>query len=683
MSGILGVLRKDGRPVTAQTLDPIYQAMAAWGPDGYRTWHKGSVGFGHLQLCVTPASHHERQPLARPSGSQLVITADARIDNRADLMNRLGVPRERRASFPDSAVILRAYERWGAACVEELVGAFAFVIWDAWTHTLVCGRDHMGFRPLIYVDTPRFFVFASDIKGVLAYPLVPRKLNYPLLAAALQQTTFQAEKRLTFYQDVVKLPPAHRLVIAKGKTKLERYWAPEDVPDVRLPSDEAYAERLRELLEEAVRCRLRTPYPVGSHLSGGMDSSSVTALAARQLRRAGRTLDAFSWSPPPEVGVPLNDERADVEAVRRQAGIACHYHAVTLGDIIRGYGRDFTVEPTEMLSRELWVQQKAARSGIRMMLTGWGGDEVVTSHTRCYYAELLSTGRWCRLHQELAAATKRNPSTSRWARAKRYGRLLVYGGMAPLLPDCLYGFIDQLGVNWPFPWSCVNPDFARRYRREVRMLRGHGYRDRPRVRSWEIHWLTLGHLTQRIEDWATSGARYGLSYSYPLLDKRLLTFCLGLPSQCLYQDGERRALFRRAMKGALPEDVRLKSTKDEPANIALAKRLVPEGLCRLFEQTQPWTPDPPVATYIDVDRLRTVLAERDPYKLRGGVISRTLACLSVRMIAKDQFWEHHYGSGYTDKEETDERSETCPERKAPMGYTDGHRDRYPVYVRQS
>jgi asparagine synthase (glutamine-hydrolysing) len=674
-------MRKDGRPVTAQTLDPIYRAMAAWGPDGYRTWHKGSVGLGHLRLCITPASHHDRQPLPLSSGSPLVITADARIDNRADVMARLGVPRERWSSFPDSAVILRAYERWGPACVKELVGAFAFVIWDAWTHTLVCGRDHMGFRPLIYVDTPRFFVFASDIKGVLAYPLVPQTLNYPLLAAALQQTTFQAEKRLTFYQDVVKLPPAHRLVVAKGKTKLDRYWAPADAPDVRLPSDEAYAGRLRELLEEAVRCRVRTPYLVGSHLSGGMDSSSVTALAARELHRAGRSLDAFSWSPPPEAGRPLNDERADVEAVRRRAGIACYYHAVTPEDVIRTYGRDFTVEPTEMLIYEEWAQRQAARSGIRVMLSGWGGDEVVTSHTRCYYAELLSTGRWCRLHRELAAASKRNLSTSRWARAKRYGRLLVYGGMAPLLPDCLYGFIDQLGVNWPLPWSCVNPDFAHRYRREVQALRGYGYRDRPRVRSWEIHWLTLGHLTQRIEDWATSGARYGLSYSYPLLDKRLLTFCLGLPSHCLYQDGERRALFRRAMKGVLPERVRLKSTKDEPANIALAERLVPEGFCRLFEQMRPRMPNTPIAAYIDIARLQTVLIERDPYKLRGGIIPLTVACMGVGMIATGRPWGYLQSSAYTYKEDRDERSETCTESKATVGHADSHRDRYPVNVR--
>jgi asparagine synthase (glutamine-hydrolysing) len=411
-----------------------------------------------------------------------------------------------------------------------------------------------------------------------------------------------------------------------------------------------------------------------------MDSSSVTALAARELHRAGRSLDAFSWSPPPEAGMPLNDERADVEAVRRQAGIACHYHAVTLGDIMRGYGRDFTVEPTEMLSRESWVQQKAARSGIRVMLSGWGGDEVVTSHTRCYYAELLSTGQWCRLHQELAAATKGNRSTSRWTHAKRYGRLLFYGGIAPLLPDLLYGVIDQLGVNWPFPWSCVNPDFARRYRREVRALRGHGYRDRPRVRSWEIHWLTLGHLTQRIEDWATSGARYGLSYSYPLLDKRLLTFCLGLPSHCLYQDGERRALFRRVMKGALPEYVRLKGNKHEPAHRAIAERVVPEGFCRLFEQKRPRIPNPPVAAYIDIARLQTVLAERDPYKLCGGVISRTVACLGVGMIAEGRPWGYPQGYAYTHKEFIDERNQRCTETKATVGYADGHRDRYPIDI---
>ncbi len=577
MSGIVGVMRKDGKPVTSLTLAPLYQAMTLWGPDGYRTWHKGSVGFGHLQLWVTPESRYDHQPISFSSDSGLVITADARIDNRASLLDQIGVPQEVCATLPDSEVILRAYERWGADCIEKLVGAFAFAIWDAWNHTLFCGRDHIGFRPFFYADTPRFFVFASDIKGVLAYPPVPLNLYEPLLAARLQHTTYQAEKQFTFYEGVVKLPPAHRLIISKGKVRLDRYWRPEDVPDVRFSTEDAYAERLREILEQAIRCRLRTTHPVGAHLSGGLDSSAVTALAARQLRGASQSLDAFSWSPLPESGAPLVDERADVEAVRHQAGIPCHYHTLTHDDAIQIYSRDFTLEPTEMLVYERWVQEQAAQSGIRVMLSGWGGDEVASAHTRCYLSELLTTGRWCIMHRELKAALGSRGKVSPWIRAKRYGRTLLYSGIAPLLPNGLYQHIHRGTVNSPRLKSCVNPAFARRYRHEVRALRDRGCRERPRIRTLQIHRLTLGHLTQRIEAWAINGARRGLTYGYPLLDRRLLEFCLGLPVDCFFHEGKGRTIFRQALQGALPDTVRLKTSKREPANTEIAMRIGPGG----------------------------------------------------------------------------------------------------------
>jgi hypothetical protein len=134
------------------------------------------------------------------------------------------------------------------------------------------------------------------------------------------------------------------------------------------------------------------------------------------------------------------------------------------------------------------------------------------------------------------------------------------------------------------------------------------------------------------------------------------------------------------MKGALPEYVRLKGNKHEPAHRAIAERVVPEGFCRLFEQKRPRIPNPPVAAYIDIARLQTVLAERDPYKLCGGVISRTVACLGVGMIAEGRPWGYPQGYAYTHKEFIDERNQRCTETKATVGYADGHRDRYPIDI---
>jgi asparagine synthase (glutamine-hydrolysing) len=142
----------------------------------------------------------------------------------------------------------------------------------------------------------------------------------------------------------------------------------------------------------------------------------------------------------------------------------------------------------------------------------------------------------------------------------------------------------------------------------------------------------LGHLTRRIEAWATYGAERGITYGYPLLDKRLLTFCLGLPTDALYHRGETRALFRRAVADVLPDSVRLKPIKSEPANLARLTCLLPEGFYRLFEKVRPTAPNPPEAAYINVDKLDAVLQLRDETKFWGGIIPRTVACLAAGVL---------------------------------------------------
>ena len=143
MSGIVGIYYVDGRPVERGTVQGMVSAMAHRGPDGLTTWHEGAVGLGHAMLHTTPESLHEAQPLVHRRGD-LVLTADARIDNRADLIRALRPPRPDDRPITDAELILAAYEQWGAECPKHLLGAFAFAIWDAREQRLFCTRDHFG-----------------------------------------------------------------------------------------------------------------------------------------------------------------------------------------------------------------------------------------------------------------------------------------------------------------------------------------------------------------------------------------------------------------------------------------------------------------------------------------------------------------------------------------------------------
>src|SRR3989442_1012999 len=208
VSGIAGLWRLDGRPTEPAELDRMLARLAHRGPDGAGAWRHGPVALGHRMLHTTPESLRECQPLVGTTGD-LVLVADARIDNRAELCPLLPAP----SDATDAELILAAYERWGEHCPEHLLGDFAFAIWDGRAQRLFCARDHFGVKPLYYHHRPsRLFAFASEIKGLLALADIPRRLNETRVAAYL--VPLFEDKEVTFYEEIVRLPPAHRMVVS-------------------------------------------------------------------------------------------------------------------------------------------------------------------------------------------------------------------------------------------------------------------------------------------------------------------------------------------------------------------------------------------------------------------------------------------------------------------------------------
>lgn len=555
MSGIYGMVRYDGAPVTPETLAPMAAAMSFWGPDGHGQWCGEGAGLGHLMLHVTPESLHERLPASLRAAPHLVITADARIDNRDDIFDALGVPGPGRDQTPDSSLILLAYERWGSDCVTRLLGDFAFAIWDGRERKLFCARDLFGCMPFIYHYDGKRFIFASDIKGVLARMESPR-LNEPMIAAYLHMKTYHAEKRLTFFEEIIKLPPAHTLTLTSAGVQMSRYWSPEDAPEIRLATDEDYAEQMRILLQTSVECRLRSAFPVGSHLSGGLDSSSVSVVAARALRASGRQLEVFSWSPPP---VPRSDddpenEHVRIEAVCRAEQLTCHYLPATQASYFELFQKNFTVEPTEMMAREGNVQERAAERGLRVMLSGWGGDEAVSNHASSGFSEFLVGGKWPEFRALVEFRMHKIANDAPLPAMMR--RIWKLGGVArdiafPYVPNSLFSlFMNNVWLQHEN--DCTRPSFARLHRKTVLDLRAPAFRPRHSIHSTICHLLEYGHITKRMEHWATSGARRQLTYRYPLADRRLVEFALGMPALQFCNVSSRLPIFRRSVSALLP-----------------------------------------------------------------------------------------------------------------------------------
>src|SRR5579872_6431713 len=321
MSGMCGVYRRNGAPATGDCVSRMLANLRHRGPDAHAAWHNNSIEFGHVMLYVTPESLSEVLPLVREN---CAITCDARIDNRRELMQMLASDLDS-VQPADSELILAAYRQWGQSCVDRLLGDFAFAIWDGARQELFCASDPMGVKSLYYHLTSQAYFFASEVKALVSLPEVPRRLN-ELRVAEYLVTLFE-DRSGTFYEGILRLPGGHVMVVGREKASVRQYWQLDYTRELRLGSDQEYVEGFLDVFTEAVRCRTRSAFPVGSALSGGLDSSSV-ACVARNLRPAGaRPLDTFSLIFP---GLPKEDQRAiderpEMQAVLDTGGFQPHF----------------------------------------------------------------------------------------------------------------------------------------------------------------------------------------------------------------------------------------------------------------------------------------------------------------------------------------------------------------------
>lgn len=578
MSGFCGQFNRDGRPATTEDIDPAMEALSHHGRDGRGVWAGGPVAFGHQMLHVTPESIGETLPCYQ-SQPGLAITGDFRLDNRAELQDKLAVPRELRATMPDSALILLAYERWGAACMDHLLGDFAFAVWDEAARHLFCARDFIGAKPFYYHATGDGFYFASDITGLLAFPAVSDELDLRYVRSLLEFFTFYHPEH-SYLKDVRKLQPGHTLTVSDEGTQYRRYWSPEGVAEVRYSRDEEYIDHLRALLGEVVNIRLRSAFPIGSHLSGGLDSSSIAVLAARALRERGETLHGFSWSPPPAPDdFPLTDERAMVQAVCEAESIIPIYTPLRPEDVLATLMQDITRHPLHSLRVEATTSRIASAMGKRVILSGWGGDEGIAFNGRGYFADLLRRGHWITMTRELALRTRLHED-SFWGSFRSRAVL-------PLLPDGLVLRLRPDLLNFPrkpLPLEFLQPAFAARLA-EAESYPVELWRERPGARKFQIGLFNDGHLTHRLESWANLGGYRAIEYRYPLLDRRLVDFSLGIPDRFFHYQGWKRYLFRQTTTDLLPQEVQWNKYKGEPAArrftgpiINEADRMLPSAL---------------------------------------------------------------------------------------------------------
>jgi len=594
MGGLSAVFRPDGAQVEASLLGRMDSAVPHRGEES-PAWVCGPVGLAHRRSAISLPGI---QPAAG-AGERLRIVMNGRIYNEEELHERLaaaGAPSGPRSQLE---AILAAYELWGTDCVRHLDGDFAFIIHDADRRSLFCARDALGVRPLYYSFDGRLFLAGSEQKQLLAAG-ISRDPCDETVAAYLSLTPFRSGSPKTVFRDILHLQPGEWLLVGPGGLRCERYWQIDPTRHLVDDAEEAMAEKVRELMTDAVRRRIPGAPPYACALSGGFDSSSVAGLYRRVLAEKGRrdALETFSF----EFRDPEADEAELIRTVSQEMGT--RHHSIyldqenvfdVLPDLLRAGD-----EPTRHMGLlMLWrKKQKAGELGVKVLLSGLGGDELFLGRLH-YFADLLRAGRIPSLVREIRSFYPLDRSTGRRTSLQK---LAIDYALTPLLPRGLKRFLRYriLKNGQPGPW--VHPDLIRRTRIDEKIRQGppRVYRDHYRQQCWEVFNYELLTLNLAVHDGLD--APFGVQTRFPMLDRRLVEYLFAVPREQKIAGGRSRILQRKALEGILPEVVLREHLKKNfhPAMERQQRAHFQAELDRVFSRTHPLS-----AGYVNWDVLRS------------------------------------------------------------------------------
>lgn len=558
MSGVAGILlRQEGKPAAAADIQRMLARMQHRAPDGSSWWMDASVVLGHAWLNTTDEAGPGPLTMA---GGKLAITADCRLDNRDELLARLGI---RDSSVADAVLLMRAYLRWGEACPEHLQGDFAFALWDGERRQLFCVRDHFGVKPFYYHSSDRRFVFASEIGPILDVGGVDMRISEHQISGFL--AGLPDDPQSTAYADIFRLPARHSLTVTGNQVVLRRYWQIEPSPR---PMRADAAEEFRHLFTQSVRNRMRGTSAVGAMLSGGLDSSSIACVAGMQ-NAAQRKPRLPTFSLVFEKGSPM-DERPFIEAVLAQQKVdgtlisVGNYAPFAEFERILEEQEETFLAPGLSLTRDIY--RTAGAKGMKVLLDGHGGDEVV-SQGHGHLHELADAGKWMELWRELRSASN---TYGDGMFGLYYQFLTLYGpawriAKIKRLANRALSKLRRRPTGRPATsWrGLINPDLAMRTDLVERFRRA-GYMP-PAVSASETlthRWLlSNGMVPHAFEVLDKAAANFGVEPRYPFWDKPLVEFCLALPGAEKLNQGFGRSVLRRAMEGILPPAVQWRRDK--------------------------------------------------------------------------------------------------------------------------
>jgi asparagine synthase (glutamine-hydrolysing) len=510
------------------------------------------LAFGFRRLSILDLSLAGHQPMSTPDGS-LWILLNGEIYNYIELRAELQAKGCVFRSQTDTEVVLNAYREWGVDCLSRFNGMWGFALFDLKNRRLFCARDRFGIKPFYYLFDRERFVFASEIKALLTYAKIERKPNNPLVYDYLAYGHLDHTDE-TFFQNVRQLPAAHFLLLEGNELNIRRYWDID--PSQKAQSGADPVNQFAELFEDAVRLHLRSDVTIGSCLSGGLDSSSIVCVANKLLfadhvvptELIGAQQKTFSSCSED----PRFDERRYIEEILSVTSAEANYTFPNAQGLLEDLPRLIWHQDEPFGSTSIYAQWRvmklAAERGVRVMLDGQGGDELLAG-----YHPYFDTYWGLLLHRAQLGDLARE-----WSAYRRlYGASpmsLLQHTLFAVMPDSI-----RRTVRAKRSAPGIHPEFAAQFRQRRTDIQepraGNPFSRRLRREMMQTNLPGLLHYEDR------NSMAHSIEARVPFLDYRLVEFAFSLPDEQKIKDGSTKAILRNSMKGILPEKIRTRTDK--------------------------------------------------------------------------------------------------------------------------
>ena len=622
MSVIFGLFYRDGKPV-GEELQAMYDGMKHFPHEKHNFLVRGNCGFGHMLTYNTPEAVYESMP-KWIKDEQLLFVAEGRLDNREELFSLLGMKSGEQTHMPDGDLMLKAYRQWGEQCADKLTGKWSLAAFHENEQRVFVARDKWDYTSIEYYQDDKVFAFAISAQGILRLPLVKKEIDELRIARLL--VVWHGNPEETYYKNIKRLLASHYLHVTREKATLHRYWNYRDIQVRKGLKLEDYVEDLLENLNKAVEARLRSYKPVAATLSGGLDSSTVSVLAAEQLARQGKRLRTYShvpqFSPSSAISKSrFGDEQPYIEAIVQARGNIDPVY-LTTEDLSPLAGIEEAINmvgfPFHGSANAYWlvdIYRTAAREHYGTLLMGEFGN-VTTSWTGT--EDALPAHEVFKRYGSKGLIKKKLLNPARYGNsvsARLYKRMVF--GKEPWRKIAFINeaFEKSLNLIKRMRQSGFDPTFKH-------------YFSNPKTLVFRI--MDFGDIRLSVE--AIFGCAAGIELRDPLGDPRVIESALSIPNE-MFLGKMNKWVLRTMMKDRLPDKVRLSPKKGlQSADLTARLYAHRDEMDRMLDEME----KAGFGRIADIKRIRTEwqLLQADPENYPMNTAAHPLRAIAAYMFYK-------------------------------------------------